>query len=56
MFTFCNVLHEIRQKTQTNSRECALEIIFNNNLNLKSKKPKSSLHCSAFFLVALLVI
>ena len=22
MFTFCDVLHEIKQKTQTNSREC----------------------------------
>ena len=24
MFTFCDVLHEIRQKTQANSRECAV--------------------------------
>ena len=24
MFTFCDVLHETKQKTQTNSRECAV--------------------------------
>ena len=24
MFTFCDVLHEIQQDTQTNSRECAV--------------------------------
>ena len=24
MFTFCDVLHETKQKTQTNSGECAV--------------------------------
>jgi len=32
MFTFCNVLHEIKQKTQSNSRECAVLVWTGNHL------------------------